>query len=244
MSERFSPCPRPRPDTRDTPPLRRRKATRHRSASNRCYDCIPSMISSLWAPSPRGEPDVGVSSPGLPPGRPRRPVHAPVPAPVPTAAATAAPTRPPRDAKHAALASLHHHGATEVTVAPRTNGTPRCRRRCVSSTSGKPRASGNENVLAHRRRRHHPSTNARVSPRSHRQPLILSPPVRGRRSQTWRHLVNPILGSPRTAGDRPGPGPPPRAPAAAVVVTTGPAPHQKRTSRPTRTIDGRYHHHR
>ena len=76
------------------------------------------MISSLWAPSPRGKPDVGVSTPGLPPGRPRRPVRAPVLAPVPTAAATAAPTRPPRDTKHAALASLHHHGATEVTVAP------------------------------------------------------------------------------------------------------------------------------
>lgn len=56
--------------------------------------------------------------------------------------------------------------------------------------------------------------------------------------------MKPILGSPRTAGGRPGPGPPPRAPAAAVVVATGPAPHQKSTSLPTRTIDGRYHHHR
>ena len=56
--------------------------------------------------------------------------------------------------------------------------------------------------------------------------------------------MKPILGSQRPAGGRRGPGPPPRAPAAAVVVTTGPPPHQKSTSRPTRTIDGRYHHHR
>ena len=123
---------------------------------------------------------MGVSTPGLPPAAPAAPSTPPSTPPSRPQPPLPPPPRPPRDAKHAALASLHHHGATEVTVAPRTDGTPRRRRRRVSSTVGKPQALDTENVPAHRRRHHHPSINPQVSPRSHRQPLILSPQVRGR----------------------------------------------------------------
>lgn len=109
----------------------------------------------------------------------------------------------------------------------------------MSSTVGVPQAPGAINVLAHNCRRHHHSTDAQDSPRSHRQPQILWPQVRGPSFSDLRASGEAYPWSTRMAGRGGGLGSLLRVPGAANVVTNGPAPDQKSTFHPTRTIEGR-----